>query len=891
MFKVLIKLYCFLIVTGITQPCYSQLTNVLAEDFSTPSKYWWSGQDETKAVQFADGKYKVNLISTTGGRLFHISLNPDFTKDFLLEATFRQLSGDDSDGIGFLWGYDPTTGHNNSFCFTSSGYVRSWISDDLRKSEREWQKSSAVKSMRSDNKLRVEKKGNHFKYILNEEVVIDRDNLPIYGNKIGMVFYGNMEVWVDNFRYAEVRASEPEVKIPSGPELPVFYKEEYIDNRGQWIIDKKESYETNLSDGKYHIRFLEPKGGHFFYKSISFFPNKDFEIQSEITQVESADDYGFGLVWGYKNPKNMYGFIIAEDGYVKVYHAFDDTTVYLMPWKKFNYTDSTGKPNKLSITQRNNQWYFAINDHPVYQCEAMKFHDYNVGVEVNRRMHIAVDYLRVLQVRDPINLVPDVPPNLIKEPINTINSEYSEISPRLSPDGKTLYCVRKKHPGNMSEKDDVWYSELKNGQWTEMRNFGPPINNEGHNMVISVSPDNNSLLLMNTYNEDGTQKGSGVSKSTRTKDGWSIPLNLNIENYYNSNQYAEMSLSTNQKVLLFAIERKDTYGERDLYVSFLKQDGSWSEPKNMGADINTLFDEGAPFLAADDKTLYYSSSGWPGYGSQDIFISKRLDDTWTKWSKPMNMGPTINSDLWDSYYTVAASGDFAIVASSHAGTHSDLYHVHLPPGAKPEAVMMVHGRVLNAKTKQPIQAEISYEILSNKGEVGIARSNPNTGEYKIVLNYGSNYGFHAKAKGFISVNENIELPKTGEYKEIEKNLLLVPLQVGEIIKLNNVFFIQSKALLRSESYPELDRLAEIMNENPAMIIELEGHTDNQGKKKLNQELSEKRVVAVMNYLLTKGVSHNRMTGKGFGGSEPIMPNDTEENRQMNRRVEFKIIKN
>jgi outer membrane protein OmpA-like peptidoglycan-associated protein len=352
-----------------------------------------------------------------------------------------------------------------------------------------------------------------------------------------------------------------------------------------------------------------------------------------------------------------------------------------------------------------------------------------------------------------------------------------------------------------------------------------------------------------------------------------------------------MSLSTNQKVLLFAIERKDTYGERDLHVSFLKSDGNWSEPKNMGPDLNTLFDEGAPFLAADDKTLYFSSSGWPGYGSQDIFLSKRLDDSWTKWSKPMNMGPTINSELWDSYYTVAASGDFAIVASSHAGTHSDLYNVHLPKAAKPEAVMIVHGQVFNAKTKEPIQAEISYEILSDKGEAGIARSNPTTGEYKIVLNYGSNYGFHAKAKGFISVNENMELPKSGEYKEVEKNLLLVPLLVGETIKLNNVFFVQSKPLLKSESYPELDRLAEIMNENPNMVIELEGHTDNQGKKKLNQELSEKRVIAVMNYLLTKEIPAKRMTGKGYGGSKPIMPSDTEENRQLNRRVEFKIIKN
>ena len=891
MFKGSIKILATILVLSLPVPGNSQLTDLVYEAFSSPSKFWWTGKDETKSVQIADGKYKVHLISTKNGRLFHISIGPDFTKDFVLEATFRQLSGDDNSGIGFLWGYDPATGHNNSFCFTSTGYVRSWISDDLRKSEREWEEAQGVKPIGSENKLRVEKKGDQFKYILNSEVVITRMNLPIYGDKIGMVFYGDMQVWVDDFRYAEAEKPEATIKIPSLPELPVFYNEEYDDNGGEWIIDKKENYETQIADGKYHIRFLQPSGGHFFYKSISFLPNKDFEIQAQITQIESADDDGFGLTWGYKNPDNMYGFIIASDGYAKIYHVYDDSTVYLLPWKKFPFINVNGKSNKLSIIQRNKQWYFSINEHPVFTCKAMPFHDYNVGIEVNKRMHIVVDYLRVLQTREPINLVPDLPPNLMKEAITSVNSEYSEISPRLSPDGKTLFIVRKHHPGNLSEKDDVWYSEFINGNWSEMKNFGPPINNEGHNMVVSVSPDNNSLLLMNTYTEDGSQKGAGVSISKRTASGWSVPVNQEIDNYYNSNQYAEMCLSTNQKVLLFAIERKDTYGERDLYFSFLKPDGLWTEPKNMGADLNTIFDEGAPFVAADDKTIYFSSSGWPGYGSQDIFISKRLDNTWTKWSKPMNMGPTINSRLWDSYYTTSASGDFAIVASNHAGTHSDLYNVHLPATAKPEAVVIVHGKVLNARTRQPIEAEISYEILSNKGEAGIARSNPTTGDYKIILNYGHNYGFRAKAKGFIAVNENIELTKSGDYEEIEKNLFLVPLQAGETIKLNNVFFYQSKALLKSESYPELDRLADIMNENPNMVIEIEGHTDNQGKKKLNQELSDKRVVAVMNYLLTKGVSPRRMTGKGHGGTLPIMPNDTEENRQMNRRVEFKIIKN
>ena len=838
-------------------------------------------------VRIADGKYKMNLFKTVTGMTFRISVGPDFTNDFILEGSFKQISGDANHGIGIFWGQDPSTGKDNNFCFTSTGYVRSWTSDKSRESEREWEKTNAVKPLGQENTLRIEKTGNMLTFKINGSVVLSRPDFQLFGDKMGVVLYANMEVWMDDFHYAEKPKAGSRIEMPK-KDLPVLTKEDFSEDDGEWLVTKTETYTSNISNGSYNIEFLESKGGHYFYKNFSVNPNQDFDIESLIT-IHSEDDYGSGIVWGYKDPKHMYGFIVRTDGSVKIYQE-NDTLINIKPWKRLHYSKPIGTPNSIGLSQRNNQWYFLLNGHIIHTCPAMKWYGPHVGIEINKHMKIAVDQILIRQQRDPINQVPDLPINLIKEPLTSINSPYDEISPRLSPDGKTLYFIRKRHPDNISDTDDIWVSEMQAGVWSNLRNIGKPLNNTGPNMVVSVSPDNNALLLMNTYNEDGTPKGDGISKSFRTANGWSMPVNQTIDNYYNDNKYSEICMSANQKVLVFTIERNDTHGERDLYVCFLKPDGTWTEPRNMGTDVNTFADEGAPYLAPDDKTLYFSSSGWPGYGNKDIFISRRLDDAWTKWSKPQNMGPTINSSHWDSYYTTSAAGEYAIVSSTHAETRTDLYTVHLPASVKPDAVIIVHGKVLNANTSQPIEAEISYENLATGGEAGLARSNATTGEYKLVLNYGATYGLHAKARGFISVNENMELEHAGTYQEIEKNLFLAPIIVGQTIKLNNVFFVQSKPGLKQESLPELDRLATIMNENPTLVIELGGHTDNQGEKKLNQELSEQRVIAVINYLRQKGVARNRMTGKGYGESKPLKPNDTDANRAQNRRVEFKILK-
>jgi outer membrane protein OmpA-like peptidoglycan-associated protein len=344
------------------------------------------------------------------------------------------------------------------------------------------------------------------------------------------------------------------------------------------------------------------------------------------------------------------------------------------------------------------------------------------------------------------------------------------------------------------------------------------------------------------------------------------------------------------RTIVLTIERNDSYGGKDLYVSFLQPDGIWSEPLNMGPDVNTASTEMSPFLAADGKTLYFSTGGFSGYGSKDMYISRRLDDSWKNWSEPQNLGPAINSVNWDAYYSVPASGEYAYFSSENNSIgKTDIFRIKLPPEMRPEPVVLVRGVVRNQKTGGPLQARIIYEDLETGEEVGEAISHPSTGEYTIVLPAGRNYGFRAIATFYVSVNENMDLTQKNKYEEISRDLALVPAQKGQTVVLNNIFFEATEETLKSSSYPELNRVAKFLVENPAVSIEIGGHTDNTCKEEVCQRLSAARAKVVYDYLTRKGVAATRMTYKGYGSSKPMKSNDTPEGQKANRRVDFTIL--
>ncbi len=535
---------------------------------------------------------------------------------------------------------------------------------------------------------------------------------------------------------------------------------------------------------------------------------------------------------------------------------------------------------------------------------------------------------------------------------DSVNSTYEEIGPIISPDGRTLYFVVENHPQNTFGKEssqDIWYSQLRpDGGWTKAGRMPEPFNLAQYNSVESVTPDGNTVIIRGAY-RNGRLKGEGFSTAHRMKGGWSVPEQLVIDGFNDINKgvFTNAFLSNDGRTLLLAFSETKKSEANDLYVSSQKPDGSWSRPKRLG-NLNTPGSEDTPFLASDGVTLYFTSDRSGGLGSHDIYMTRRLDDTWEKWSEPKNLGAPINTDDWDSYYSIDATGEFAyLVSSKFSKGGSDIVRVKLKEEFRPEPVVLIVGKVFNAKTKEPLAATINYENLASGNQLGTARSDPERGDYKIVLPLGTNYGFRAAAPGFIAVSDNIDLSRlradaiadnmvmdttlrdvlvvadsqngsgdpplaSGNTTSsgggnsppgvvgdttlrlgqiINRDLYLVPVEVGQVVRLNNVFFDFDSTALRPESFPELDRVVTFMNENPNVEIQIEGHTDAKGADDYNLNLAGGRITSVEAYMESKGIAPSRIVTKSYGESVPIADNETEEGRQQNRRVEFKILKN
>lgn len=474
---------------------------------------------------------------------------------------------------------------------------------------------------------------------------------------------------------------------------------------------------------------------------------------------------------------------------------------------------------------------------------------------------------------------------------SNVNSKHAELAPYITPDGKKLFFVREDDPGNTRSPDypnqDIWYSKsLGNGNWDKAQHLGFPFNTSRYSSIIGQSSDGNTRYIKGYYSKGEFKKG-GFSVSYLQEDGWSDPKGFDVPKYTKMQKSKTVSncISASNNILLMAFGESETADAHDIYVSILK-DGDWSKPLKLGPKICTPeYSDGTPFLASDNITLYFSSDRPGGFGSADIYMSKRLDDTWQNWTDPVNLGSPINSDAWDAYFTIPASGEYFYMVKN-----GDVVRIKAKEEQKPNPVVLVKGIVMNAKTNEPIGTAINYIDLSTGNELGIATSNPKTGEYTIILPYGKNYSFKAAKAGYYSVTENMDLTNISSYKELTKNLLLSPIETGQVIRINNIFFETAKSVLKPESFFELDNLVKLLTENAMMEIFIGGHTDNVGNDDYNNKLSKDRAAAVVEYLTSKGIVATRLTSDGFGKAKPIADNATEEGKSLNRRVEFTIIK-
>ncbi len=490
-----------------------------------------------------------------------------------------------------------------------------------------------------------------------------------------------------------------------------------------------------------------------------------------------------------------------------------------------------------------------------------------------------------------------------------INTENPEMRPTISADGNLLFFIRQNDPANIQyatipNSQDIWYSMRDSmGKWSPAKHLSAKVNASHYNAVFWISPDLNRILLKGSF-IDGQYYGMGVSMIHKRRDNsWTDAQMLKIRNFGKFNMTPQFGASMGQdgKTLLFYMTDKKGSFENDLYVSFLEGNDIWTAPKSLGKKINLSdYNEMSPFIAADGKTLYFSSDRPGGIGENDIWMAKRLDDSWTKWSDPVNLGRPINTEGSEAFFTLDAGGEYAYLTSSDgAFGASDIVRVKLLEKEKPNPVVLVSGNVYNAKTKQPLEASLVYETLPDGTEVGNGISSPADGSFKIVLPYDKNYSIRASADKFFAISENLNLDsliKAG-YKEIHKDLYLVPIEIGQVFRLNNVFFDFDKFSLRPESFVELDRVVAFLNEYPNIEIEMSAHTDSKGSDEYNMTLSDNRAKSVREYIISKGIAATRIVSQGYGETKPVADNnhddgtDNPEGRQLNRRVEFKILKN
>lgn len=486
---------------------------------------------------------------------------------------------------------------------------------------------------------------------------------------------------------------------------------------------------------------------------------------------------------------------------------------------------------------------------------------------------------------------------------SSVNSNLAELRPTVSADGNLLFFVCENNPRNtkyrsVPNSQDIWFSERDStGKWSRAVHLGYPLNTVQYNAVYWISPDNNRLLIRGAF-MNGSYNGKGVSMCTLKESGnWGEPEALQIKNYYkyDRGRQSGATMSHDGQTLLLYMSPEPGSGDNDIFVCFLTKEGWWTEPKSLGKKINSAgTNEMTPYLASDGVTMYFSSNRDGGLGDNDIWMTKRMDQSWQKWAEPVNLGSPINTDSWDAFFTLDAGGEFAYLTTSlNTLGESDIVRVKLLEKERPKPVLMVSGNVYDIKTKKPLSASLVYETLPDGAVAGNGISGATDGAFKIVLPYNKNYSIRASADHYFAISENLNLDslvKVG-YKEIHKDLYLAPIEIGQVVRLNNVFFDFDKSNLRDESFVELDRVVTLLKDNPAIEIEMSAHTDSKGSDEYNLKLSDNRARSVREYIVSKGIAPERIVSQGYGESKPVASNDTDDGRQINRRVEFKILKN
>jgi len=508
-----------------------------------------------------------------------------------------------------------------------------------------------------------------------------------------------------------------------------------------------------------------------------------------------------------------------------------------------------------------------------------------------------------------------------------INSEFPEYGPFISADESIIMFTSSRDNttgGGVDPMDEMYYEDIYRAVkdeeiWRDAKNPGKPLNTEDHDAIVGVSPDGKHALIYIGKSSGGDIFECGINEDGEWKNPKRLPKEINTDDHESSATFAP-----DMQAIYFVSDKKGGYGGGDIYISRVdikegKDKLKFQDAVNLGAIINTPYDEEGVFMHPDGKTLYFSSKGHETMGGYDIFKSVYENGIW---SVPENIGYPVNTPDDDVFFSISRNGKHGYYSSFDPDGygHRDLFIItflgpekpniykndfhHLAYKVEPvketalaarfeieeNQIAIVRGKIMDALTLSPLGGVI-VEIFDNEmgRMISSFESNTRTGEYMVSLSSGKNYGFGVKAKEYMFHSENLVIPPSPAIQEIYLDIFLNKVEVGATIILENIFFDFDKATLRSESTAELNRLTKLLNDVPSLKIEISGHTDNIGSDLYNEQLSEDRAKAVVDYLIDNGINADRLTYAGYGETKPIASNDTEEGRQLNRRTEFKVL--
>jgi outer membrane protein OmpA-like peptidoglycan-associated protein len=465
---------------------------------------------------------------------------------------------------------------------------------------------------------------------------------------------------------------------------------------------------------------------------------------------------------------------------------------------------------------------------------------------------------------------------------DSINTAEPEYFPSLSIEGNKLIFTRR-----VNNRNEDFFGTIKDKSgWRKAVPLRGNINTPENEGAQNISQDGSWLFFTGCYRPDG-YGSCDIYMSYLTENGWSQPFNLGDK--INTDQWeSQPSISPDKRDLYFASRRPGGYGGSDIYVSHRLSNGSWSKPENLGPEINTTGDETEPFIHADNQTLYFVSNGLPGYGGSDIYLTRK--DSTGKWQKPENLGYPINTIDNDGTMVIASDGVTTYFSSNRSDSRgaNDLYTFQMRPSMQPHKTLWIKGKVFDKKTAAGLPSAVELIDLATKQTISKVQTDE-TGNYLITLPVGKDYAFNVNRRGYLFYSDNYSLRDKSPDSTYQKDIPLQPIEVNAFIVLKNIFFDFNKYNLKPESQVELDKVVQLMQDNPTLKIQIAGHTDAIGNAADNRKLSENRAKAVVKYLAGKNISITRLSAKGYGSTQPVADNKTEEGRAQNRRTELKVI--